>query len=1804
MDNVHDITSKDVQLVSSLRQRVEAPSFGTVFFAGLTAGQLGFLTRGFTRKAGKYVLGQISDKLVQQARSADRLLPGLQRELIPSVLSPVQQLTYYAVSKTKEPQAEQQWQWYVPTQLVGQTAQLIQPRYQARLAQKVLTPEQLERLYLGPKQFIAGLKQFGQTTAESISEFKTKNYYEAYQKFAQGFRQLFTRQFWAGQYESVKEQTLQKFQQPLLGLQEYARFRIRYGYVANAPAVQKAVYEEIQRRLARAGESLAAKYKNLEPVTVRDIIRSQADIAGSKSMNQLAALVLSRIRAEPGEVESWISKLAGMQKYANLPVGFGIYKKPGAVVKSLSDIYIIPSSKLIAQEQIIGVSKSLQIPYLSFNPLRLFVPPTFGSRLFGEFITPIYEGSFVPTLYGQMGQNEAQLWQQLQELRTKKTVPQDIRQMQEQFTSLVRDVKNISKESHQKIMDLKTRLVERLTESHLMPQATTFVVGNEPMQLFRMPGEQAYTQKRIWHMLRGYTVPVQEVGSGIYRQYFMQLGKTIDKQASDIIFSQAYNLQPNLFQQIYSMAETAFAGDKSYRRLKDTLEHIKNIPEQFAQIGEVLQKLKESGYFREVYKSIDISKITDADVLELVNETFYKATGRSAQAKSAVQSLLHKLEPAEESVIQEITQQFSRNVITEEWLSSTVKAGGRTRQEILQELFATAFLVYPEDVLANLGYSKKLGISAGTISKIKQDLYSKIKDQQIINLFREAEQQTYYASTNDARQLGRWVNSIENQLFGGQLGQDITQLARSRLSGLGTILKQAEESSARITNAQNTVLYFPDTLSVEQLEQIGIKGGFLEQFLPGILKKLHYTSEIRSIITEPQVTALHFAYRPVELLETLGAGGLDYTKIHNALDAITRVFTRKIFPVLAGFAALGTIDQLTGLGSAGQSLLSNLYVGGISLLNATGIGPLGRYVHTHAPSLLPTAGQQAGLYLFKDVGQQFVLGQFGQLIERTPTSKEQAIQQEGIGTVEKRKSAGWEFGRGPYWGMKTQYYRQFLPYLNERDWQFSENVYGSRLEYMAFQFPFPNPLNLFGLTWLIDPYHYEKKLWYYRPYPVTGPMPFTEIPLLGPLLTPLSYLIKPTIQMQASAQQLVQQQQGTSGFSYMQLQREYLQSYNTSQFEVTESTFSGIPLTKQLQDYFGIIGFQSTQITGEQFAGEAEYYQPKLQHSGTWGSVERMYYMAKLGNIFGLSEFIRRMIPHDEAGYPQFNPLINPYLSQFEWLPERYKTGDQYQSMDFGEVRLPGPQYEKTHYLIDNYGPIDQFLILQNVQPYSEQYEQAKQQVLSMLEQNPQQFTDYTRFLIQQQIQNAEKVRQGLDVHEKVYTKQMQTEEVQLKEYLGNGMFTVEGQSYLVRINGIIANEDELQYQIYKTKDVTFEEQYNQAQQIAQQINQQLQDMAGKRAKLKVLKDKAARYTYTEDQQLILEAGLPNLKVPAAARKYDTQEQYQTNGFNFLRQFWDVQSNFVPETFMFEKFFQYREPQEQYARYSQLGKWRMLWHRVISDIIVPNFSILTAQNPLAQLLGGLTTGSMQQSDTAVRYALQMATGTSYLAQSLLPQTPRRETKERWEFEKQMDYLQMLQDNMRGARPKSVLGMHSFKGYGTLLQNAPLDYKQYIPYIVNLSSSETEQILDLIPDYLRENIEQVWRAKQKAIERQEQGKSLDFRTAVEHEIGDVDVNEYLEELGDYLKYIDLRTYKQMLQLDKFQDVTQMSVTPQAVYQQLISTVDQKYLTRSAYSTAQFNSEYLRQMYESQRYTGQQRVVLSQNRRDSTYNYFVM
>jgi len=84
--------------------------------------------------------------------------------------------------------------------------------------------------------------------------------------------------------------------------------------------------------------------------------------------------------------------------------------------------------------------------------------------------------------------------------------------------------------------------------------------------------------------------------------------------------------------------------------------------------------------------------------------------------------------------------------------------------------------------------------------------------------------------------------------------------------------------------------------------------------------------------------------------------------------------------------------------------------------------------------------------------------------------------------------------------------------------------------------------------------------------------------------------------------------------------------------------------------------------------------------------------------MFGTTELYRRFNQNVRFKDLKINPLPNPYMIEnFPWLPNRFLTGDPYSQISYGEVRLPGPGYEKVRGSVDDYGIVDMFRILSNV---------------------------------------------------------------------------------------------------------------------------------------------------------------------------------------------------------------------------------------------------------------------------------------------------------------------------------------------------------------------------------------------------------------------------------------------------------------------------------------------------------------------------
>lgn len=109
-----------------------------------------------------------------------------------------------------------------------------------------------------------------------------------------------------------------------------------------------------------------------------------------------------------------------------------------------------------------------------------------------------------------------------------------------------------------------------------------------------------------------------------------------------------------------------------------------------------------------------------------------------------------------------------------------------------------------------------------------------------------------------------------------------------------------------------------------------------------------------------------------------------------------------------------------------------------------------------------------------------------------------------------RKGRYWEFGTTPFVGGKIDYFQPNWYRRITSDWQYTETLWGSKEEYWDNHWLI-SPLNHFFL----DPYHWEKRTYKDRPYPITGGIPEIEnFPLIGPILNAtIGQILKPEIIM-------------------------------------------------------------------------------------------------------------------------------------------------------------------------------------------------------------------------------------------------------------------------------------------------------------------------------------------------------------------------------------------------------------------------------------------------------------------------------------------------------------------------------------------------------------------------------------------------------------------------------------------------------------------------------------------------------------------
>jgi hypothetical protein len=348
----------------------------------------------------------------------------------------------------------------------------------------------------------------------------------------------------------------------------------------------------------------------------------------------------------------------------------------------------------------------------------------------------------------------------------------------------------------------------------------------------------------------------------------------------------------------------------------------------------------------------------------------------------------------------------------------------------------------------------------------------------------------------------------------------------------------------------------------------------------------------------------------------------------------------------------------------------------------------------------------------------FALGSLGS----SKSYDETLAEQSGETEVAVRKGAYWEMGRTDIEGEGIDYYRPgwFARAKDDAFGDLQHDEYADR------------PFSRF-IKGLIDPYWREKKFYYERPYPVTGP----ETSGFGPLGTLWGATVGRVLKNPAYMHTDELGSGGTEGAD----DGEVIQ-YGTSVSDAPEGTLGGLGPTPAASPYSasflggeaaykateaaGLPGFVFTAIkkaiTGEQDFGTED---PVLESFSQMGSVGDNYWDLNIGGGFGTTEAFRRIFPNERFQLQKVNPIANEMP---DWMPgaeyfNDFQHGDPYASIQEGEYRLPGSGYESRFpelegTSLEDYPDIHKYRILADVAPYSKQFKDVSQRMDSMADSN------------------------------------------------------------------------------------------------------------------------------------------------------------------------------------------------------------------------------------------------------------------------------------------------------------------------------------------------------------------------------------------------------------------------------------------------------------------------------------------------------
>lgn len=859
---------------------------------------------------------------------------------------------------------------------------------------------------------------------------------------------------------------------------------------------------------------------------------------------------------------------------------------------------------------------------------------------------------------------------------------------------------------------------------------------------------------------------------------------------------------------------------------------------------------------------------------------------------------------------------------------------------------------------------------------------------------------------------------------------------------------------------------------------------------------------------ESSQSSLLFHYvvdRPIQLLEEWFLGRPNPKNTFNQFESLKQVAIKRILPVQGVITGFKQFDQFLTKDDEKEQpiyvptkLLSETYTsfmqGLLKISEVTQTTKILTELSKSFPHVLSTTVQDISQYMAGS-GDMFLLQGAASYLENIPDQEKYQLQVTGNKDVPVKQARWWEMGRTPFQGGKTLYYRPHQQFLEGSQWEFTDTLYGSKKEYLEYGTLFPTPINLFGIKPIFNPNYFITKHQEDRPYPYANNSNLSYIPFLGPLQGGIQNLFTGNAEhqfLQSSSQSInindfnftidqsmkipLTDQSAISSIKNKQL---YFQNEKIETQNPVSEGFS--KERKHVEDYLGMIGFVGSLNKTENTELKKEVANPDLMLGN------RLYYQKELGSMFGQTEYFRRFVNnyYGKYGSKYYNPIPNAkFITEYDWLPKEYYIdffhGDVYQSMPYGEVRLPGQAYERTHELIDDYGKIDQFKIIQNVAPYSRSYAIRKTKILKNIES----YNEPNKYHITTAIEEGDDVRKKINNYDYPLNEDLISKTIIVESINEDGTINQKNEKVPVRIAGASLDVNKVAKHIFETESV---EGIEQAYVEAEKRIEQVKGMIGDRLSGYIQEDKNKQYTMDEKGNVFLElinkpiqTKEKQLNLPIANENqwqdYQQYYRFETPLLLTLQQIQEGKSHLY--NFKNEKFSGNFSQLENYERYNVFGKQSQSWNNPVSDFISPIVFNNMNMNPLYSTAKGIGIGIMSGTNLESKTLQQMTSGALNLTTSLLgainPMLP-SDTTNRYELEEKYLY----QKNERGER--SLLNQQKYqKTPKEIISLIPGSEQDYLPLFINASTKEIERIKEIQPLYTTFALEQIQQFKENKI----------------------------------------------------------------------------------------------------------------------------